>query len=99
MSAVTLDAGARLLVSGAGPQSDLRAHLAVHGALDIPARADTGWTTHILQAIDASGLRGRGGASFPRPTNGARSGAAPERPSWSSTPWKESRPVPRTACC
>jgi NADH:ubiquinone oxidoreductase subunit F (NADH-binding) len=66
MNAMTLDSDQRLLASGAqaGSAADLTVHLAVHGALNIPAGDQPNWRAGILAAIDGSGLLGRGGAGF-----------------------------------
>lgn len=44
--------------------SELDAHLAVHGPLQLPAHTDTRWQALHAAEIRASGLRGRGGAGF-----------------------------------
>jgi NADH:ubiquinone oxidoreductase subunit F (NADH-binding) len=45
--------------------ADLGSHLAHHGPLPLPQRGDTTWPERFAAAIEASGLTGRGGASFP----------------------------------
>jgi NADH:ubiquinone oxidoreductase subunit F (NADH-binding) len=48
-----------------GYRADLRSHLAVHGPLPIPGRHDRGWSARLIEALEASGLTGRGGGGFP----------------------------------
>jgi NADH:ubiquinone oxidoreductase subunit F (NADH-binding) len=44
---------------------DLPSHLAHHGAPPLPRPGDTSWPERFAATIEASGLTGRGGASFP----------------------------------
>jgi NADH:ubiquinone oxidoreductase subunit F (NADH-binding) len=67
MTATTLDVEARLLAGsvGAGASPDLASHLAAHGPLTLPARADGQWRDAMVRAVTESGLLGRGGGGFP----------------------------------
>jgi NADH:ubiquinone oxidoreductase subunit F (NADH-binding) len=46
----------------------LAAHVAHHGAPPLPRPGDAGWPDRFAGAVEASGLTGRGGASFPSVT-------------------------------
>ncbi len=48
-----------------GQRADLRTHLAVHGALPLPAGRDDAWAAGVVGALERAGLSGRGGAGFP----------------------------------
>jgi NADH:ubiquinone oxidoreductase subunit F (NADH-binding) len=48
--------------------ADLGSHLAHHGAPPLPPDGDTRWPEHFAATLEASGLAGRGGASFPSAT-------------------------------
>jgi NADH:ubiquinone oxidoreductase subunit F (NADH-binding) len=65
MNSPTLDLPARLLGSRAEPAADLAGHLARHGALDVPRGHPGAWSRSVLEAVEAAGLRGRGGGGFP----------------------------------
>jgi NADH:ubiquinone oxidoreductase subunit F (NADH-binding) len=67
MSSMTIDTTDRLLrrPSGSSAPMDLATHVAVHGPLTDPDRDDRSWSDAVLRAVAASGLLGRGGASFP----------------------------------
>lgn len=68
MTAGTVDAPPRtsriLAAWRSTGRSDLDSHVAVHGPLALPGRADTAWTSGFVAELEASGLQGRGGASF-----------------------------------
>jgi NADH:ubiquinone oxidoreductase subunit F (NADH-binding) len=52
-----------------GARLDLAQHLAIHGALELPARkAVEPWVRTVLAEIERSGLAGRGGGGFPTST-------------------------------
>ena len=48
-----------------GQPADLAGHLRQHGSLPVPESADRNWQQRFLELLAASGLAGRGGASFP----------------------------------
>jgi len=48
--------------------ADLATHLAHHGPPPLPRRGDVTWPERFAATIEASGLTGRGGASFPSAT-------------------------------
>jgi NADH:ubiquinone oxidoreductase subunit F (NADH-binding) len=58
----------------------LTSHLAYHGAPPLPRPGDTTWSERFAGAIEASGLTGRGGASFPSATKLELVGSARGRP-------------------
>jgi NADH:ubiquinone oxidoreductase subunit F (NADH-binding) len=60
--------------------ADLSAHLTHHGAPPLPGRGDTSWPERFADAIEASGLTGRGGASFPSATKLRLVRSAPGHP-------------------
>ena len=72
----------------------LAEHTRIHGPLPrVPAE-------RLIEEVERSGLRGRGGADFPtavKLAGGGRGGGAPAR--WSSTAGRPSRRAPRTGCC
>jgi NADH:ubiquinone oxidoreductase subunit F (NADH-binding) len=45
--------------------ADLSGHLAHHGPAPLPSPGDGSWPERFAHALEASGLTGRGGASFP----------------------------------
>jgi NADH:ubiquinone oxidoreductase subunit F (NADH-binding) len=47
---------------------DLASHLAHHGAPPLPRPGDSSWRQRFVATVEASGLTGRGGASFPSST-------------------------------
>jgi len=49
-------------------RADLLSHLAHHGPPPLPRPGDVGWADRFAATIEASGLTGRGGASFPSAT-------------------------------
>jgi NADH:ubiquinone oxidoreductase subunit F (NADH-binding) len=48
--------------------AELTTHLAYHGSPPLPQRGDRTWPERFADAIEDSGLTGRGGASFPSAT-------------------------------
>ena len=46
-------------------RADIVSHLAVHGPLPLPRRADRAWGDRLVEAVSAAGLTGRGGGGFP----------------------------------
>jgi NADH:ubiquinone oxidoreductase subunit F (NADH-binding) len=63
-----------------GQRLSLDQHLALHGALALPARkAHSQWRDHLLGEIEASGLTGRGGGGFPTATKLKAYGAGHRR--------------------
>ncbi len=58
--------------------ADLHSHLAYHGAPPLPRSGDGQWPARFAATIEASGLTGRGGASFPSSTKLTQVGAAPQ---------------------
>ena len=67
MTAMTLDATARLLAgpAGSGGSPDLATHMATHGPLTLPGLDDERWRAGMVRAVTESGLLGRGGGGFP----------------------------------
>ena len=64
-----LDHRVTLLASWRARRSaDLSAHLAHHGPPPLPQPGDNSWPERFADAVEASGLTGRGGASFPSAT-------------------------------
>lgn len=51
------------LLAGAG--DDLAGHVATYGLLPVPRQDDRTWAVRTCEAVEASGLFGRGGAGFP----------------------------------
>lgn len=49
-------------------RADLPSHVAHHGALAIPPRADAAWPRRLADVMEEAGLAGRGGAAFPSAT-------------------------------
>jgi NADH:ubiquinone oxidoreductase subunit F (NADH-binding) len=48
-----------------GHPTDLAGHLATHGALRVPTGPNMTWQQAFIATLEASGLTGRGGGSFP----------------------------------
>jgi NADH:ubiquinone oxidoreductase subunit F (NADH-binding) len=51
--------------SGSVARTALAEHIAIHGPLDVPGRADRAWSEGMVAELARSGLLGRGGAGFP----------------------------------
>jgi NADH:ubiquinone oxidoreductase subunit F (NADH-binding) len=60
--------------------ADLSSHLAHHGAPPLPSDGDARWPERFASTIEASGLTGRGGASFPSATKLRLIWSAPGHP-------------------
>jgi NADH:ubiquinone oxidoreductase subunit F (NADH-binding) len=48
-----------------GHPSDLKGHLDVHGPLNVALYPNSSWEQSLVTSVEASGLAGRGGGSFP----------------------------------
>jgi NADH:ubiquinone oxidoreductase subunit F (NADH-binding) len=69
-STVAIPADSVTLLAGwrARRSAELSAHLAHHGTPPLPKHGDAEWPERFATTIEASGLTGRGGASFPSAT-------------------------------